>query len=284
LQKKLMVVVFALLMALLLAVPAQAGTPSVILDGKTLQCDTPPVIDNGRTLVPMRAIFEALGASVKWDGATKTVNASKGNTNIKLVIGGQAYKNGKLADMDVPAQIYNGSTMVPLRFVSEALGAKVAWDGSTSTVNIASDGSAPTAKPAAPAPQPKPEPKPQPAEPPQSDSDSDTGAALTPFEKYLAGMEARFLPEKAKGTSLTYQFVITDGHPGKYYITIKDGQCTTGKGTASSPTVTITVGEQLWLDIAAGKVNGTVAYFTGKFKIDGNPTYVQKLEEFFKKQ
>ncbi len=122
---------------------AQAG-PRVVLDGRALNFDVPPVVQDGRTLVPMRAVFEALGAQVGWDEATRTVTAAKGGTEIKLTLGGMAFKNGSPVGLDVPARLVNGRTMVPLRFVSEALGCQVAWDGATRTVAITS-GSGPTA-------------------------------------------------------------------------------------------------------------------------------------------
>jgi hypothetical protein len=103
----------------------------------------PPVIEQGRTLVPLRAIFEALGADVKWDGSTQTVIAIKAGKEIKLIIGGQAYKNGQPVTLDVPAKIVDGRTMVPLRFVSEALGTSVRWEDATQTVSIYSLGEQP---------------------------------------------------------------------------------------------------------------------------------------------
>ena len=113
--------------------------PFVNLNGKRLSFDVPPVIENGRTLVPLRAIFEALGATVGWDESTQTVTATKGSIQIMLQVGGQsAYKNGTPVHIDVPAKVTNNRTMVPLRFVSEALGAAVGWDESTQTVTITS--------------------------------------------------------------------------------------------------------------------------------------------------
>ena len=101
--------------------------------------DSDPYIENGTTRVPMRAIFEGLGAAVDYDGATKTVTAQKGDTKIELVIGSDnALVNGKENKLLVPAEIKNSRTMVPLRFVSEALGAQVDWDGDTKTITITS--------------------------------------------------------------------------------------------------------------------------------------------------
>ncbi len=114
------------------------GTVRVILNGRMLQFDVPPIIENDRTLVPLRVIFEALGASVEWDGATQTVRAERDGTIIKLVIGGMAYVNDQPVELDVPAKIVNDRTLVPLRFVSEALGCQVEWFGDTMTVNITS--------------------------------------------------------------------------------------------------------------------------------------------------
>lgn len=114
---------------------AQA-TPKVTIDGKTLTFDVPPTIENDRTLVPLRAIFEALGAEVQWDNSSQTVIARKNNVEIRLAIGGQAFKNGQMVTLDVPAKIINDRTMVPLRFVSEALGAEVVWDENTESIFI----------------------------------------------------------------------------------------------------------------------------------------------------
>lgn len=136
-RKFTVVMMIVLFLALIFTGLAQA-TPQIILDGQALAFDVPPTIENDRTLVPLRAIFEALGAGVNWDGVTQTVTATKGTTEIRLAIGGAAYKNGQPVNLDVPAKIISDRTMVPLRFVSEALGCQVSWDGATQTVTITS--------------------------------------------------------------------------------------------------------------------------------------------------
>lgn len=111
----------------------------VILDQKKLNFDQPPVIHNGRTLVPLRAIFEAFGADVGWDQVTKTVTAIKDDIKIVLQIGNlEATVNDLPIKLDVPSKIVNGRTLVPVRFISESLGTIVAWDGETKTVTIRS--------------------------------------------------------------------------------------------------------------------------------------------------
>ncbi|WP_408626315.1 copper amine oxidase N-terminal domain-containing protein [Anaerosolibacter carboniphilus] len=95
---------------------------------------------NNRTLVPLRAIFEALGAEIKWDGATETVTGIKGETIVELKIGSNVAKlNGKDLNLDVPATIVNKRTLVPARFIAECLGAKVDWESSSRTVIIQHD-------------------------------------------------------------------------------------------------------------------------------------------------
>jgi hypothetical protein len=126
------VVVFVLI----LSAGGAFAAPQVVLNGQELVFDVPPVIEQRRTLVPFRAIFEALGANVSWDGSTQTVTAVKGDTEIKLTIGGPAYKNGQPVTLDVPAKIVNERTLVPLRFVSEVLGASVWWNDAAQTVTI----------------------------------------------------------------------------------------------------------------------------------------------------
>ncbi len=116
---------------------SRAAQIKVLLDGKEISMDVRPVIENGRTLVPLRAIFEALGARVSWDGSTKTATAVRDGTEIRLVIDSDAaLKNGEKKRLDVPARIHDGRTLVPLRFVSEALGARVDWDAAAYAVII----------------------------------------------------------------------------------------------------------------------------------------------------
>lgn len=132
--------ILALILGVFLIFPGTAqAAPTVLMDGRQLSFDVPPVIDNGRTLVPMASIFSELGATVTWDGTTQTVNAQKSDILIVLTIGNNAAsKNGQMIILDVPPKIINGRTMVPLAFVSSALGADVNWDGTTQTVTIIS--------------------------------------------------------------------------------------------------------------------------------------------------
>ena len=96
-----------------------------------------PVIENGRTLVPLRSVFEALGASVEWDGATSTVTSIRGNVTVKLTINiATIYVNGEAKTLDVAPKILNGRTMVPLRAVVEAFGCQIGWDGVNRTASI----------------------------------------------------------------------------------------------------------------------------------------------------
>jgi len=94
------------------------------------------VLRDGTTFVPIRDIAEALGAEVWWNGVSRTVGINKGDTNIAFVIGSTTARvNGKEIRM-MPSYIVDGTTMVPVRFVSEALGLHVGWDGATRTVSI----------------------------------------------------------------------------------------------------------------------------------------------------
>ncbi|MBS3889486.1 MAG: hypothetical protein KGZ92_09450 [Firmicutes bacterium] len=129
----------AMLATLFLGMPTtEANTPiRVVINGRPLALEVAPVVQNGRTLVPMRAIFEALGARIHWDDATSTVTAYRRERAIVLQIGGRtAWVNGPSRQLDVPPVIVGGRTMVPLRFVAEALGAEVAWQDAPPTVAI----------------------------------------------------------------------------------------------------------------------------------------------------
>lgn len=137
-MRKFVIAGFVVVFMLLLSASTALAAPRVVVNSQELVFDVPPVVEQGRTLVPLRAIFEALGAEVSWDSSTQTVTATKGGTEIKLVIGGLAYKNGQPVELDVPARIVNDRTLVPVRFVSEALGARVNWDGKTQMATITS--------------------------------------------------------------------------------------------------------------------------------------------------
>ena len=119
------------------ALPITGDGIKVLIDNVLQKYDQPPVTVNDRTLVPLRGIFEALGAQVFWSDETETVTAMKDKTVVALKIGDTtATKDGATIVLDVPAQLINDRTLVPVRFVSEAFGNKVDWDESTQTVSI----------------------------------------------------------------------------------------------------------------------------------------------------
>lgn len=136
--------IFAFILALALTLPATgsfaADSINVIVNGEALDfgSDQGPVIQDGRTLVPFRAVFEKMGAEVKWFEDIKLCEATYGQITAGITIGSSKVVLGDAAsvDGDVPAQIINGRTMVPLRVIAESIGAQVGWDAETKTVNI----------------------------------------------------------------------------------------------------------------------------------------------------
>jgi len=129
------------------ALAAEDQPISVQIDGKLQQFEQPPVIVNDRTLVPLRAIFEVLGARIDWDSKTQTVTAAKLKAKLRIILTigkDSAEVNGESLTLDLKAQLINGRTMVPLRFVSQALGAKIDWVPATRTVVITTAKPTPT--------------------------------------------------------------------------------------------------------------------------------------------
>lgn len=117
----------------------QGGGIPVVIDGLPVTFDVQPVIQDGCTLVPFRAIAEALNVEVSWDGSTQTVSATDKKTCIRLQIGNKtAYRNDSPILLDVPPKLINSRTLIPLRFFSEAFGCKVEWDSSMNVVRITS--------------------------------------------------------------------------------------------------------------------------------------------------
>ena len=110
---------------------------SVYVNGKRLELDVPPQIIDGRTMVPMRAIFEELGASVYWNAEKKSIYAIKMDTEVFMGIDTTMFVvNKQTLPLDVPPTIIDGRTLVPIRAVSESFDAQVNWVSSTRTVYI----------------------------------------------------------------------------------------------------------------------------------------------------
>lgn len=144
-----------ILFAALVPAPVSASTlppVQVVLDGRTLRLDPPPTILEGRTLVPLRGVFEAMGATLSWNGETRKVEAVRGDRFVRLRIDRRlacldtSCHSGSV--LDVPAQLIGSRTFVPIRFISQALGASVSWDAARRAVVI--DSSIPPAVEASP--------------------------------------------------------------------------------------------------------------------------------------
>lgn len=109
----------------------------IFLNGRQLEFDVEPMLINGRTMVPMRVIFEALGAEVSWDGQTQTAIGETKKTTVKITIGKDyLLKNDNIVVLDSPAVIVSGRTLVPVRAIAESLDCKVEWYGETQVVEI----------------------------------------------------------------------------------------------------------------------------------------------------
>lgn len=144
-----MLILTLLLSALAFPAAAEDGV-KVVVNGSELSFDVPPQIIDGRTMVPMRIIFEALGALVGWDGETSTITAEREGLIIVMRIDDTKMSvDGTELSLDVPPLLIDGRTLVPVRAVAEGFKAGVSWDGATQTVTITAD--AESASPAAPA-------------------------------------------------------------------------------------------------------------------------------------
>jgi len=141
LKKKNLVALVVVLFLLSCSVVAIAIEPiGVTVNGRALVMETQPVVRDGRTLVPLRAIFEALGASVEWDARTQTITGKRNGTTVTLQIDNPVARiNNNAVSLDTPPTVISGRTMVPTRFIAESLGAKVVWNGLTRTVSITTD-------------------------------------------------------------------------------------------------------------------------------------------------
>lgn len=137
-MKKILTLTTAVLATLALSATVFAQDISVNLNGKIVNFpNQKPVVVDGRTLIPLRGVFDNMGYGIDWSGETKTVTLKKGSDTITVSIGESCYYlNGTSHQIDVPAQIINGSTMLPLRAIADATGSEVLWDGETKMVTI----------------------------------------------------------------------------------------------------------------------------------------------------
>jgi len=131
---------------------AQGPPVTVTVNGAPVSFDQPPVERAGRVYVPLRGVFERLGATVVYQAGK--INATRAATTVSLDVGSNtAIVNGTQMDLDSPPFLIGARTLVPLRFVAQALGANVSYDGTTRTVAIAQPTPAPVV--ATPVPQPR---------------------------------------------------------------------------------------------------------------------------------
>lgn len=157
-MKNKKILAFVMSMALIVGITFTQGCSylakedvTVKIDGEKVDFDVQPQIIDGRVMVPLRKIFETLGASVKWNDETQTVSARKSSKTVSMTVNsaeltvdrGDTDENGNAvtdtSTLDVPAQVISDRVLVPVRAVSEAFGLEANWDNGTQTVEITSE-------------------------------------------------------------------------------------------------------------------------------------------------
>lgn len=141
-MKKIIRLLFLVMLTVSVAVTAFSNdTIHVKIDGNYIDFDVLPQIFDGRTMVPVRTIFEKMGAAVEWNENTNTAVCTKGNTVVKVKVNHMdMHINNQVIWMDIPAFILDGRLLVSARYAAEAFGADVSWDGKTNTVVIENKG------------------------------------------------------------------------------------------------------------------------------------------------
>ena len=140
-KKVLLLLMITTMLFSIMMFPASAdnGEISVYLDAAKIEFDVKPQIINGRTMVPIRAIFEKMGATVEWDGTTSSAICTKGDTVVKMTVNSMdMYINNQLTKMDISPVVIDGRTLAPARYVAEAFGADVQWSQKNNSVVICS--------------------------------------------------------------------------------------------------------------------------------------------------
>lgn len=122
----------------------QIGNPIMMVNGGEKEIDpgrgTVPVVEKGRTLLPVRAVVEAMGGAVTWEEETQTTVLAKGETIILLTVGSKiAFLNEGRHVLDIEPVVQNGRIMLPIRFIAEGFGYRVSWNGNTQAVTLTPD-------------------------------------------------------------------------------------------------------------------------------------------------
>ena len=143
-MKRILTVILVLL--LMFSSVGYAEDIKVVINENEVEFDVPPIIENNRTLVPMRKIFEGLGCDVEWLAESQTIIATKNSKIMALKIGKNKIISNDIetgetsvTEIDTAPIIYNNRTLVPVRVISESLGCTVNWDGKTQTVIITTE-------------------------------------------------------------------------------------------------------------------------------------------------
>ena len=119
------------------AITLQVDSNTINIGSHSVTIDTAPVIIDGRTMLPVRGVSEAMGGNVDWNNDTKTVTITLGSNKVEMTVDSKtAYFNNNAQTLDVAPVILNGRTMLPARFIAESFGFDVNWDNHTKTISI----------------------------------------------------------------------------------------------------------------------------------------------------
>lgn len=131
------IIILSVVLILSLSFTVYAQTVNVYVNNEKVDFDVNPVIENGRTLVPLRGVFEKLGAAVDWNKSISEVVIKDAYNEIEMLLGkSKVMVNGEVKTIDVATKMINSRTFAPLRFITENLGHKVQWDQATSSIYI----------------------------------------------------------------------------------------------------------------------------------------------------
>ena len=143
---KIFVMTLILILCLSITAFAQDGI-KIYVDNEKVLFDVEPFIENGRTLIPLRGVFEKLGAKVDWNKSLQEVVIKDDNNEIEMILGkDKVIVNGIVKDIDVPTKMINSRTFAPVRFIAESLGHTVRWDGNDGSIYITKNNTVPVDK------------------------------------------------------------------------------------------------------------------------------------------
>lgn len=235
---------------------------SIYINGEKQWYSNQAVVEHGNTLVPLRGIFETLGANVTWNPRDQSIDATNENASIRLRLNaGTGSVNGQAIKLSIAPKMINGTTLVPLRFISESLGANVDWNPSTKTIKITQSDIVTVEKDLTPTPTPT-----------QKDIEP-TPTPITTQKDLIKKSDLPYTHKASNGISLTINSYEASSGGIKFNMTLKNHSTVSNRGIIMNSTWDIYDGKSTLDFIEQDDIFWDIDYLRAGQEVTGDVIY-----------